>query len=60
VAILSREELLGASDLQEKTIKLPSLGPEAEVRIRALAAEYSNQAISRAVKVTQSERGETA
>lgn len=59
MAILTRDELLQASDLQEKTIKLPSLGPDAEVRIRALAAEYSNAAVSQAVKVTQGPRGES-
>jgi hypothetical protein len=59
VAILTREQLLQASDLQEKTIALPSLGPDAEVRIRALAAEYSNAAVSQAITVTQGSRGES-
>jgi hypothetical protein len=57
VAILSRDQLLAASDLTEKEIELPTIG--GSVRIRALAAEYSNAAVSQAIKVTQGPRGDS-
>jgi hypothetical protein len=56
VAILTRDALLTASDLKEKEIELPSIG--GSVRIRSLAAEYSNAAVSEAVKVTEGPKGE--
>jgi hypothetical protein len=58
VAILTRDALLAASDLREKTVALPSLGQGSEVRIRSLPAEYSNAALSQAIEVVQGPKGE--
>lgn len=49
MAILTKEALLGASDLREREIELPSLG--GSVRVRSLSAKYSNQAISDAIEM---------
>lgn len=56
--IMTKEALLGASDLTEKTVDVPSLGDGAQVRVRSLAAAYSNQAISEAQETQVSRRGE--
>lgn len=56
--ILTKEALLGASDLTEKTVDVPSLGDGAQVRVRSLAAAYSNQAISEAMETQVTRRGE--
>lgn len=46
---LSREALLGATDLIEKEVELPTIG--GAVLIRSLPAEYSNQASSEALEM---------
>lgn len=55
MAILSKEALLGASDLVEREVELPSIG--GSVRVRSLPAAYSNQAISEALEVATDPRG---
>lgn len=57
MAVLTRDQLLAASDLTEKEVELPTIG--GSVRIRSLPAEYANQAVSEAIKVTQGPRGES-
>lgn len=58
MTLFSRDSLLGATDLEEREIELPSIG--GSVRIRSLAAAYSNQANSEATEVVNSEhRGRT-
>jgi hypothetical protein len=56
VAILTRDGLLAASDLKEKDVDLPTIG--GSVRIRSLPAEYSNAAVSQAIRVTQTPKGD--
>ncbi len=56
MAILTKAALLGASDLVEREVELPSIG--GEVRIRSLPAAYSNQAQSEAIEMVQGRRGE--
>jgi hypothetical protein len=56
VALLTRDGLLSASDLKEKEIELPTI--DGSVRIRSLPAEYSNAAVSEAIRVTQTPRGD--
>lgn len=56
MAVLTRDALLAASDLKEKEIELPTIG--GSVRIRSLPAEYSNAAISQAIRATQGPKGE--
>lgn len=53
---LSREALLGASDLVEREVELPSIG--GSVKVRSLPAAYSNQASSEALKLITGPRGE--
>lgn len=53
---LSKEELLGASDLVEREVQLPSIG--GSVVVRSLPAAYSNEAASKALKMTEGSRGE--
>lgn len=53
---LSREALLGASDLEEREVDLPSIG--GSVKVRSLPAAYSNQASSEALKLITGPRGE--
>lgn len=53
MAILSRESLLRASDLEEKEIHLPALG--GSVRVRSLPAAYSNEAHSEAMEMITTE-----
>ena len=47
--------LLGASDLREQDLELPSIG--ATVRVRGLAAAFSNQAQSEALELVTDARG---
>lgn len=47
---LSRDALLGASDLIEREVDLPSI--DGSVLVRSLPAAYSNQAMSDALEVT--------
>jgi hypothetical protein len=49
MAILSKDTLLGGSDLIEREIEIPSLG--GSVRVRSLPAAYSNQAQSEALEL---------
>jgi hypothetical protein len=56
MGILSKEALLGASDLVEREVELPSIG--GSVRVRSLPAAYSNEATSQALEVSQGRRGE--
>lgn len=53
---LTRDALLGASDLIEKEVELPSIG--GSVVVRSLPAAYSNQASSESLKLITSARGE--
>lgn len=46
----SREALLGASDLTERDVELPSVG--LTVRVRSLPAAYSNEAQSEGMEMT--------
>jgi hypothetical protein len=55
MGLLSREGLLGASDLREEEVELPSIG--GSVRVRSLPAAYSNQAMSEALEVSTDQRG---
>lgn len=55
MAFMSREALLGASDLIERDVELPSIG--GTVRVRSLPASYSNQATSEALEMTTDQRG---
>lgn len=55
MALLSREALLGASDLIEREVELPTLG--GSVRVRSLPAAYSNQAQSEALEMVTDARG---
>jgi hypothetical protein len=55
MALLSRESLLGASDLTEREVELPSIG--GSVRVRSLPAAYSNQAQSEALELVSLPRG---
>lgn len=52
---LSKEALLGASDLVEREVDLPSIG--GSVKVRSLSAAYSNQASSEAL-VYETYKGE--
>lgn len=56
MALLSKEALLGASDLAEREVELPSIG--GSVKVRALPAAYSNEATSQALKLVTGARGE--
>lgn len=56
MALLSKEALLGASDLEEREVELPSIG--GSVKIRSLPAAYSNQATSEALELKTTARGE--
>ena len=56
MARLTKEEFLGASDLVEKEVELPSIG--GSVKIRSLPAAYSSQASSEALELTTGRRGE--
>lgn len=52
----SRDALLGASDIKEKDIELPTVG--LTVKVRSLAAAYSNEAHSEALEfVTVEHKG---
>lgn len=53
---LSKESLLSASDLEEAEVDLPTIG--GSVVVRSLPAAYSNEAASKALKMTEGPRGE--
>ncbi len=55
---LSKNALLGASDLVERDVELPSLGDT--VRVRSLPAAYSNQAQSEALEMVTVRDEQTA
>lgn len=52
----SMGELLGAKDLKERDVDLPSVG--LKVKVRGLPAAYSNQASSEALKLITGPNGE--
>jgi hypothetical protein len=52
----TRDALLGASDIIERDVDLPSLG--LKVKVRSLPAAYSNQAVSEALEMVTGPRGE--
>lgn len=52
----SLDALMGANDLKEKDVNLPSL--DMKVRVRALPAAFSNQASSESLKMVTDARGE--
>jgi hypothetical protein len=56
MGILTKDALLGASDLVEREVELPSIG--GSVRVRSLPAAYANQALSEALEVVTGRRGE--
>lgn len=56
MALLSRDALLGASDIREREIELPSIG--GAVRVRGLPAAYANEAQSEALEMITGRRGE--
>lgn len=53
---LTKDALLGASDLVEREVDLPSIG--GSVAVRSLPAKYSNEAITEALEVNTTRRGE--
>jgi hypothetical protein len=53
---ISKDALLGASDLIEREVELPSIG--GSVRVRSLPAAYANQALSESLEVVTGRRGE--
>lgn len=53
---IEKGALLGATDLREQDVELPSIG--ATVRVRGLPAAYSNQAQSEALELVTGARGE--
>jgi hypothetical protein len=56
MAILSKDTLLKANDLEEREVELPTIG--GSVKIRALPAAYSSQASSEAMELQTGRRGE--
>ena len=58
MAYASREALLGASDLTEADVELPSVG--LTVKVRSLSAAYSNQASSEALELKTEGRQQIA
>jgi hypothetical protein len=56
MGVLSKDALLGASDLVEREVELPSIG--GTVKVRSLPAAYANQALSEALEVVTGRRGE--
>lgn len=56
MAILTKDKLLQANDLEEREVDLPTIG--GSVKIRALPAAYSSQASSEAMELTTGRRGE--
>jgi hypothetical protein len=55
MSIASKDDLLRASDLVVREVELPSIGMS--VRVRSLAAAYSNEAMSEALEVATDQRG---
>lgn len=56
MALLTKEELLGASDLEERVVELKTIG--GSVKVRSLPAQFSNEASSKALKLITGPRGE--
>lgn len=56
MALATKDALLSASDLVEEVVDLPSVG--LQVKVRSLPAQYSNEAITTALKVVTTARGE--
>lgn len=55
MGILSKEALLGASDIVEREVELPSIG--GSVKVRSLSAAYSNSVQSDAVELQTDSKG---
>lgn len=55
MAYITREALLGASDIVERDVELPSIG--ATVKVQSLPALYSSEAISEALEFTTDSKG---
>jgi hypothetical protein len=53
---LSKDALLGATDLIEREVELPSIG--GSVKVRSLPAAYSNKASSEALELKTTGRGD--
>lgn len=56
MALLTKDALLGASDLEEREVELPTIG--GSVKVRSLPAQFSNEAASKALKLISGPRGE--
>lgn len=56
MALATREQLLGASDIKTREIDLPSI--QMRVKVRSLPAAYSNQAQSEALEMITGRREE--
>jgi hypothetical protein len=56
MALATKDALLGASDLTEREVHLPSI--DLTVKIRSLPAAYSNEATSKALETTVDQHGE--
>ena len=56
MALLSKDALLKASDLEEREVELPSIG--GSVKVRSLPAQFSNEASSKALRLISGPRGE--
>lgn len=53
--LMSKDALLGASDLVTREVELPTIG--GTVKVQSLPAKYSNDAISAAMEVVTDNRG---
>lgn len=56
MALFTKDELLGASDLEEREVYLKTIG--GSVKVRSLPAQFSNEAASKALKLITGARGE--
>ena len=56
MALLTKSDLLEASDLVEREVELPTIG--GSVKVRSLPAAYSNEASSKALKLVTDNRGQ--
>lgn len=56
MGLLTKDALLGASDLVEREVELPTIG--GSVKVRSLPAQFSNEASSKALKLMTGPRGE--
>ena len=56
MSLMSKDALLGASDLVTREVELPTIG--GTVKVQSLPAAYSNQAVSEAMEVVTGPRGQ--